>query len=1336
MLTQNTTKLKTFSPYVVSDTPSNTRSQSVSPKVTSPLPEPSICPIPLTIHKVEREPVDPNISLDSKLVIFFNITNRPKIEKLFQHFLIKHKQFAQLENFWKFIEDLSPLFIRKIENNEVFNFSDLHTLTLRDFFAAFLTLDRSYLTLSLVEAPRTFSPPWLFPTYVATRDPFYALNFVIAKSVWANRKITVRDKLGAYKIFDLATTPCDEDFPTISPEILSLELWQKQFDAWKIEWDESWIPEDPHYSIAHKRAQAVHFYKLHRDEAPHMRTTQSWYRAKGADDVLINPYVAKFYKFKPGIHLFPLDYKAGHSIDFLTRSSIKDALTLNPPYDKKLLTLIIVKLVIMATNLRRVYAVLVPFAELESWFILCVEMSYPILKFTKKLAFQRGVDLAYRHIAPFESCWILIGATSEQRVFDIPSNFLGFPDNWEYTKIFKEISFPRNVLASYPVIPGKGLNVRLGILRAFYNVAEAHNKKHTPPDLTQHFDFTEIKKFNFLLQNVDNDGIDLSSITHSFILNPFLKSKSVWEPITVPRKIFTYPKLKKYLEEFTHRPADKFLNKQCNICHRMNHTVAFCPQRCPTSEELGLTDRLEIHLYEFLETLDYDIYQTSHKNLWDNLNIFNCLLENWLKIQAQFWSNFRIYLAKRKISDFSRLLRDFEFSKGRKALGFNYATGAQRAELVLDAFGALLDLVSPPKPCEFVQSTYNGTHTYPEISPAMSEEDLASLHKRTAYIVPKKHITYILPRFSVTNSDRTTRTINNCTLLGPFTIKNKYRLPGKGALRPTRPGELMLGIDGKSAYNQRKLCWGDRNKIGFRTKISNRECYITMVTLPFGLHNAGYIYQMSLFRKLKRISGRLFILEYIDDVMVSVGFQKDGYPISEWKASAFLYLTTMIGEIFNNKFNIFSNKITMLGVHYYPETDRFTPKLSTFYKLGTKFAQIMKTGYFSLSSLESILGSCIWLLPPGEHHILQPFQYALTQAQKRLKGITQFPSKRHKTKWSEKTPCHRVTKLFLDSILITMSEITKQYLLVDLPTKEKMGNTLFIVVDSNPLVAGGYLFYRGHTHAFQKLKHLNFFRKNISNLTEKFITEHKLEKIFHSFRSEGVGLLAFLKQSKQTITQFLHKIQVICVLMDNQGLVTKLEKGNAHKTVDFQIHQEIFQILKKFKKPFFFRWLARDAPQLEIADTIGRDTFKCSTILTRTTLNYINKFFGTETFRPTIFNFYRDFSFLMPDILFDFDIPQGQTPMLVFSPYVRLRHLIRSLTCLAQLRISIIVGFPVLRHDLPERFCESVSNRLNFTNSSTLFQHVPQRRFKPSNTSYCFAILKKEISLNLLSLPS
>jgi hypothetical protein len=173
---------------------------------------------------VEREPVDPNISLDSKLVIFFNITNRPKIEKLFQHFLIKHKQFAQSENFWKFIEDLSPLFIRKIENNEVFNFSDLHTLTLRDFYAAFLTLDRSYLTLSLVEAPRTFSPPWLFPTYVATRDPFYALNFVIAKSVWANRKITVRDKLGAYKIFDLATTPCDEDFPTISPEILSLEL--------------------------------------------------------------------------------------------------------------------------------------------------------------------------------------------------------------------------------------------------------------------------------------------------------------------------------------------------------------------------------------------------------------------------------------------------------------------------------------------------------------------------------------------------------------------------------------------------------------------------------------------------------------------------------------------------------------------------------------------------------------------------------------------------------------------------------------------------------------------------------------------------------------------------------------------------------------------------------------------------------------------------------------------------------------------------------------------------------------------------------------------------------
>ena len=109
---------------------------------------------------------------------------------------------------------------------------------------------------------------------------------------------------------------------------------------------------------------------------------------------------------------------------------------LNPPYEKHILTKIIVMLVKMATAKRKVFAVLVPVKPDESWYQLCVEMSYPILKFSQRLAFQRGVELAYKHCAPFDSCWILIGVETKHQFINIDSDILGFPHNWDFTDTF------------------------------------------------------------------------------------------------------------------------------------------------------------------------------------------------------------------------------------------------------------------------------------------------------------------------------------------------------------------------------------------------------------------------------------------------------------------------------------------------------------------------------------------------------------------------------------------------------------------------------------------------------------------------------------------------------------------------------------------------------------------------------------------------------------------------------------------------------------------------------------------------------------------------------------
>jgi hypothetical protein len=265
--------------------------------------------------------------------------------------------------------------------------------------------------------------------------------------------------------------------------------------------------------------------------------------------------------------------------------------------------------------------------------------------------------------------------------------------------------------------------------------------------------------------------------------------------------------------------------------------------------------------------------------------------------------------------------------------------------------------------------------------------------------------------------------------------------------------------------------------------------------------------------------------------------------------------------------------------------------------------------------------------------------------------------------------------------------------------------------------------------------YLKIFRKEISQLGEKFIKEHDLEKIFHSFRSEGIGLLAFLKISKNTIRKLLQTVDAICILLDNQGLVTKLAKANANETVAFATHQSIFKLLNTFNKPFGFRWLSRETSQLQLADHIGRPDFEVQTVLYASIEKYLNRYFKTETFRPLVFNLYTDFTFLMPHVVFNFKKQKGTTPLMVFSPTVKIKTLIRGLTCLSQLNVDVIVGFPMLKNNLPEIFAISRNNRLIYATHREVFAVRERATYQPSNTKFIFTRLKKRVSIQSLNLP-
>ena len=1224
-------------------------------------------------------------NLSTPLGTFIFYMRYKNFSREYLYFTNKFKQQVKLQQPQN-IPSVSRSYLTKLRNGSPFSILQGNLLTVADYFYALATLPGK--SHSLFYRPPLETKNYPFDEFVSRIDPFYSLNFCLAEKAWAQHTPVIRNRVAAITQFEKKCNKLPKT-EIILPDFTSPrpQDWKLFGDALRHHWRDSYLRDFTHVEAQqylHRwqtlSAECLQDFKDSRSLTRHP-STQKWCRPPGVNKILLNSLVHHFYEFHDGNDIFHISFP-DEGEDFFSRSHIKDGAMLNPPYKPPLLTPIIVKLVHWAVEFRRVFAVLVPFEPDSEWFILCQELKYPIFRLDKKLAFLRGPEKQWCSTAKFQSCWILIGANTSVPEFSINNDMFGYPLDLSYVLSFKKICFPHNAMSSYPRITIRGLNIRMKIFQALFHVARTHDSIREASDLTKTFDLKEMTKFNFLLQTVRPSDHNFTETCSDIKLDRYLQQHATWPSFKGERASLTYPQLEDFLKRFENSPCpkDKTRDFQCIICKKMGHIARLCPHRIPEISELGLVDRLDIFMYQYLATLDYNLYKNQPLDHFRAPDVFERRLSKWLRTEALFWRNFQKFLAKRDISDISAFSNNEEFSKGRKSLGFNYAMGAQQPELILDAFGAVLDLVEPPPPCEYVPS---GSNSNARISPEMAAEDLKELKRRTCYRVPKKHIKWILPRFSVSNSDQTTRHINDCRYLGPATITNRFRLPSRQELRKFAPGDLVLAIDGKSAYKQRRLAWGDRNKIGFKTNIHNQDCYIVMVTLPFGLHNAGFIYQISLKRKLQRIVGHLFFIEYIDDVTIRFAHKGEAHVATQWTANALLYLTSKIGEIFNNKIEVFTDCITMLGVNFFPKTDRFTPKISTFHKLGVCFFDLLSNQKFSIKHLSSVIGLLNWMLPDQFKYLKAPLIGALQKAEKERDLVNKHNP--HKKQISDKTLFWPVTSAFADTTFELMLKITEQYLYTAIPHYDISGSTIFIVVDSNPFVAGGFVFFQQQESSFFPLSQLSPERIDISQLPEEFIKSHDLRDIFHSFRFEAVGLLAFLQKAGQHIRKLALSANNVIVLNDNRGLVQKLHKGNANHPLAYILHQEIFDFLRSLELPYDFRWLPRDHPYIAAADKLGRprssDVFK----LTAISESMIEAVYPGKLYTPECFLCFENFTYLMPKHIFAWETREGR-PFLLIPPSIKLRQLQLTLSWLTQLDNPIIVCFPRLRRGFVDKF--------------------------------------------------
>lgn len=1259
------------------------------------------------------------------LIKFISFMRNKDFQRELQHFRHKFNQQIMLGQH-ETIPCLSKTYLARRRDGIPFSILQAPLLTIADFFHGILTLPGNSFTFLQTDNDQMYSAT--FDKLITKLDPFFALNFGIAEKAWAEHTPVHRDKIAA-------VTQFEERCQTLPPSEITLpsftsprsQDWKIFGDVLRRHWRNSYLMNfDQVEAKQYLQRWELLSTEVRADfQAPHIwgdrEPTQKWCRPPGVNKILLNALVHQFYEFHDGNDIFDISFPE-KGTDFFKRKHIKDGAMLNPPYKKTLLTRIIIKLVKFSIQLRRTYAVLVPYYPEKNWFLLCKELEYPILCLSEKLAFQRGPEREWRSTADFHSCWILIGATTPLKEIPVHVDMFGFPLNLDYTQAFNKICFPQNAMSSYPRISPRGLNVRMKIFKALFHVAKTHDSLREAADVTSQFDIKLMTKYNFLLQTVTPSDHNFTETCSDIKLDPYLQQHAIWPSFKRERTVLTYSQLNRFLEYFENnpRPKDKTQHAQCYICKKRGHMPRLCPHRVPELHELGLVDRLDILMYQYLATLDFNIYKNQPRDHFRTPALFERRLSHWLQTEAIFWSKFAKFLAQHGISDISSFSDNEEFSKGRQALGFNYAMGAQRPELILDAFGAVLDLIEPPPPCEYKPSAKEGESF---ISPQMSAEDLKELKRRTCYRVPRNHIKWILPRFSVCNSDQTTRHINDCRYLGPSTVTNRFRLPSRQELRKFAPGDLVLAIDGKSAYKQRRLAWGDRNKIGFRTRIHNQDCYIVMVTLPFGLHNAGFIYQISLKRKLQRIVGHLFFIEYIDDVTIKFSHRNEDKNKAEWTANALLYLTSKIGEIFNNKIEVFQDCITMLGVNFYPQTDRFTPKISTFHKLGISFFDILNHNKFSIKRLDSVLGLLNWMLPDEYRYLKTPLSGALMKAQKEQELHNKFfPS--HK-KVRDTTTFWPITSAFADASFELMLTITEQYLYTALPKIDVTGSTIFIVVDSNPLVAGGFVFFQKQTSSFYPMSELKLERIEISQIPEWFIEEHELRDIFNSFRFEAVGLAAFLEKAENHIRQLATKANNVIVLSDNRGLVQKLHKGNANHPLAFLLHQKIFAFLRSLKLPYCFRWLPRDHTYIALADEIGRPSAGSTFALTQLSEKLIKGHLPGPLLTPDCFKAFPNFTYLMPKHLFAVDNRKG-LPFLLLPPNIKVKQLRLTLAWLTQLDYSILICFPLLRKNLDTEFLDANSPIGTLDLRPCYFKGIKTVTPRyPKNFPMCFGTIKQ-----------
>lgn len=225
-------------------------------------------------------------------------------------------------------------------------------------------------------------------------------------------------------------------------------------------------------------------------------------------------------------------------------------------------------------------------------------------------------------------------------------------------------------------------------------------------------------------------------------------------------------------------------------------------------------------------------------------------------------------------------------------------------------------------------------------------------------VIHEEHTNNIYARFTVINSDQTTRNIldgrPNTTAVEHY----RFGLPQRHELLQFPPDAIMIKLDVKKAFFVVKLTYRTQTKTCYRTRIHGRDLMFSPDGAVMGENYSPRIFTFETKTIIRILNNEpsFTLLDYVDDFFGSFGTTSMSQHEIQMKTNIILTELTMCGFPLNSKFEVSCQRFCTLGSCAFLEEQRLFPKISHVWKILRLLLNFIQRNFLNIKNAEILVG--------------------------------------------------------------------------------------------------------------------------------------------------------------------------------------------------------------------------------------------------------------------------------------------------------------------------------------------------------------------------------------------